>query len=779
MSWLRRGLIAVFALALVVLIGATLLLRGSLATLDGTQTLPGLSAPVRVERDALGTASIVAADAADAARALGYVHAQERYFEMDLLRRSAAGELAALFGPMAIERDRQVRVHRIRARVQRDIDVVFGERRDVIAAYRDGVNAGLADLAVRPWPYLLLGAAPEPWQIEDSALAGYAMYFDLQDEANRGELARTRLRAAVPEALYRLLTRDGTAWDAPLQGEARGDATLPDAGTLDLRVLPATALSAAERTELHATQVVGSNNFAVAGARTTDGRALVADDMHLGLRAPALWFRARLQYADAQAPGGTVDVGGFSLPGLPVIVVGSNTHVAWGFTNSYGDWLDWVRVPSDAPVETIVETITVKGAPAQTLTVRETAWGPILHDTADGPLALLWTAHRSGALDLGLLRMNHAADLDAAVAIAREAGMPVQNMVAGDARGRIAWVPAGRVPRRVGDCDPTLALDPARGCDWQGWLAPSELSALASVDPPDGLLWTANARVADGEALRLIGDGGYDLGARQRQIRDALQATARVTEADLLALQLDDRALFLERWWQLLRDTVAGSDDPALRRLADASRTWEGRAAPAAVSYRLARGFRTHVVDAVAAGYLAPAKARLGEDFIPPPLAQFEGLVWPLLEQRPAHLLPPPHASWEALLADAARALDADLTAPGANLADRTWGERNTAAICHPLAAALPRPARSWLCMPPDPLAGDSNMPRVAAPAFGASQRMVVSPGHEADGIIQMPGGQSGHPLSPFWGAGHAAWVRGEASPFLPGETRYTLTLEP
>ena len=765
---------------LVLLVALTLLLRGSLATLDGTLALPGLSQPVRVERDALGTASVFAADAADAARALGYVHAQERYFEMDLLRRSAAGELAALFGPIALERDKQVRVHRMRARVTRDLDAIFGDRIGVIEAYRDGVNAGLADLSVRPWPYLLLNVAPEPWQVEDSALAGYAMFFDLQDEANRNELARWRLRDALPEPLYRLLTRDGTVWDAPLQGAPRGDATLPDANELDLRTLPSAPLSANDLAATHAAAVIGSNNFAVAGSLTADGRAIVADDMHLGLRAPALWFRAALHYADAEAPGGRADVTGFSLPGLPVIVVGSNTHVAWGFTNSYGDWLDWVQVPADAPLQQIDERIAVKGGDAFTLRVRESAWGPVLHDLPDGrALALMWTAHRSGTLNLGLLRLNHAADLDAAVAVAREAGMPVQNAVIGDRSGRIAWVPAGRLPKRVGDCDFTLPIDPAMGCDWQGWRDASELAALASIDPPAGRLWTANARVADGEALRLIGDGGYDLGARQQQIRDVLAHNDRFDEADFLALQLDDRALFLERWWVLLRQVTGSSDDPALQRLATASRQWDGRASIDSVSYRLARGFRLKVLDAVTAGFLAPAKAALGDDFIAPSLSQFEGVVWPLLQQRPAHLLPPPHASWDALLADAARALEKDLATQGDDIAQRTWGERNTAAICHPLAGAMPTFLRSRLCMAFDRLPGDINMPRVQAPDFGASQRMVVSPGHEAEGVIEMPGGQSGHPLSPFWGAGHAAWANGETTSFLPGDKQHTLMFEP
>ena len=161
-----------------------------------------------------------------------------------------------------------------------------------------------------------------------------------------------------------------------------------------------------------------------------------------------------------------------------------------------------------------------------------------------------------------------------------------------------------------------------------------------------------------------------------------------------------------------------------------------------------------------------------------PSLPQLEGVAWPLLQQRPLHLLPPAYDSWHALLEDAAAEVLKELSAAGPP-AERTWGERNTAAICHPLAGALPGALADALCMPRDPLPGDSHMPRVQSPGAGASQRMVVSPGKEEDGIAHMPGGQSGHPLSPFWGTGHDAWAEGRATSFLPGETRYTLRLVP
>ncbi|TWH15353.1 penicillin amidase [Pseudoxanthomonas taiwanensis J19] len=196
--WLLRAACALPLVLLALAAAAWLLLRGSLPRLEGSMALPGLAAPATVQRDALGIVTIDAASAGDAARALGYVHAQERFFEMDLLRRAAAGELAGLFGPRALDTDRRRRIHRLRARVEARLDAFAGTRMPQLQAYTEGVNAGLEALPVRPWPYLLLRQPPRPWQPADTALAGYAMYFDLQDAENRRELAlwrRTRRRS--------------------------------------------------------------------------------------------------------------------------------------------------------------------------------------------------------------------------------------------------------------------------------------------------------------------------------------------------------------------------------------------------------------------------------------------------------------------------------------------------------------------------------------------------------------------------------------------------------
>lgn len=782
-KWLRRGAAALLVSITASALLALWLLRGSLPLLDGRQALPGLSAQASVSRDANGTVTIDAANERDAMRALGYVHAQERFFEMDLMRRSAAGELSALFGTIALDVDKQHRLHRLRARAVRDLDRIAGSKHAQLQAYAEGVNAGLAALRVRPWAYLLLRQQPQPWRMEDTSLAAFAMYFDLQGGDNKSELALWRMRPHMPPALYALLAHDGTRWDAPLQGGPRGDAVLPGPDQVDLRRLPQSSQAIASA-ESNGTP--GSNNVAVAGDLTVDGRAIVADDMHLSLRAPDLWFRARLRYPDPAAAGGRVDVQGFTLPGLPAVVVGSNGHVAWGFTNSYVDSMDWkLETPcgSGAPAGCIrvqhhAERIDIARGKPITLDVQETAWGPIVEHQADGRvLSLRWVAHQPGAINLGLAQFATAADLDDALRIAQGIAMPTQNLLIVDARGHIAWRLLGPLPQRAQTCTHAASVEDDRDERCPPWPVSGKDNPLLR-SPQVDRLWTANNRVLDGDMLQRVGDGGYVLGARAAQIRDALQGKQRVGERDLLAIQLDDRALLLTPWHGLLEERANAARTPALQALANAATHWEARASTASVSYRIVREWRLAVHARIAEGLTAPARAALGKAFVMPDLPQLEGVAWPLLTQRPLHLLPPRYSSWDALLEDAAAEVRGKLETLGP-LAQRTWGERNTAAICHPLANAIPLLGKRWLCMPAQPLAGDGNMPRVVGPAFGASERMVVSPGHEADGIIQMPGGQSGHPLSPFWGAGHAAWVDGQPAPFLPGKTRHTLVLAP
>ncbi|WP_462116649.1 penicillin acylase family protein, partial [Lysobacter xanthus] len=377
-----------------------------------------------------------------------------------------------------------------------------------------------------------------------------------------------------------------------------------------------------------------------------------------------------------------------------------------------------------------------------------------------------------GSLNFGLLGLARAGSLDAAVHQAEATAIPAQNLLVADRSGRIGWRLLGPMPKRAPGCAAS-GLSDARTCP------PWPISTAGNpviVDPPNGRLWTANARVTDGADLARIGDGGYVLAVRARRIRDDLLARTHFTERDLLDIQLDDRSVFLQRWATLLHEAAHAAPAGSPLRAIDLGPI-EPRATASAVRYRLVRAWRQAVLDRVREGLLLPAHIALGPKAELPDVPQIEGVAWPLVTQRPVHLLDPRFASWTALFEDAAREVKSGLGKRGP-LRERTWGERNTAAICHPLASALPF-ARRALCMPAEPLDGDSLTPRAMARDFGASERMVVSPGREAEGIAQMPGGQSGHPLSPFWGAGHADWVAGRPTPFLPGPARDVLRLDP
>ena len=786
---LRRIILFLLALLLSSALLAWLGLRGSLPQLDGTVRSNVIGAATTIERDGLGTVTIHGSNRRDVTWVLGYVHAQERFFEMDLMRRSAAGELAEVFGAAALPLDRHARVHRMRARAEATLAQAGSEDRQLIDAYTLGVNAGLAALQVRPFAYLLTRNAPRPWSNADSLLVIDAMYFSLNDSRNRSELAFARMKAALPDSAYRFLTASGGWWDAPLSGPALRWPDQPPPADIDLRRLEPSLLKAAEAAPDVAP---GSNSFAVGGA-LTGGPGLIANDMHLDLRVPNIWFRARLIYPDPRRPGANVDVSGASLPGTPAIVAGSNRSIAWGFTNSYGDFADWVRVIADpaqsdhyltaegsTPIATHVESIAVHGADTESFVVRETRWGPIMGEDVDGtPLALAWTAARDGAVNLELLKLETAETADAAVAIAHQAGMPAQNFLVADRYGSIAWTIAGRIPLRVGGFDPRLPADwskPATG--WNGWVAASDYPQISN--PPWHRLWTANARVVDeGRHLDLIGDGGYILGARQQQIRDDLRDREQFTPADMLAIQLDDRAVFLDPWRKrllaLLAQSPASTRSAAIRKGLD---DWDGHASVNSVSYRIVRAWRNEVKDTVMDAFAAVVRSKYA-DFKLPKLAQAEHALWSLLELKPAHLLPPGYASWEALQLACLDRVAANLEKQPGGIPARTWGERNTARIAHPLSRALPGFVARMLDMPADPLAGDSNMPRVQGPEFGASERFAVAPGDEEHGYFEMPGGQSGHPLSPFYGAGHRDWVEGKPTPFLPGPTIHQLRFEP
>ncbi len=749
-------------------------LRGSLPRSEGRAAVTGLSSPVTIERDALGVPRIRAATALDAAAALGYLHAQDRYFQMDLQRRRAAGELSELFGSVAVDYDRGNRRYRFRSQAHEVVARTTPEERATLEAYTKGVSAGLADLSAPPWEYLVLGAEPEPWSPADTVLVSLGMYLELQGNDHQIEIARSTLDHALAPELLAFLWPAGTEWDAPLLGEPFGPPQIPPAEVVD----PRRQIPAFEPVRTSERSPLGSNNMAISGARTATGLPMLAGDMHLGLAVPALWYRVEQRIAESGRR-----LVGPSLPGTPQIVAGSNGEIAWAFTNGYGDWSDLVvveeveggyRVPDGVEAfQVFREQIVVAGGPAQEELVRWTRWGPIVATDPEGRLlARKWVALESEGANLGIQRLLDAGSVAEAIELAPQLGIPAQNLVVVDRAGSLGWTVLSAIPHRVG-FDGTRPRSWATGeVGWHGWVGTERPRV---VDPPDGRLWTANARTVGSEGLAILGDGGYDLGARAGQIRDGLGGLEHATEADLLAVQLDDRAVFLGRWQALLVQLLAEDGGRAeLRQLVDA---WGGRAAVDSVGYRIVRAFRGEVETRLYSWLTSPALAR-DSAFDWRRVDQREGALWQLVSRRPEHFLPPDAESWEQFLATCVDAAVAELTKNEQPLSTATWGQRNTTRIRHPLSGALPLLAR-WLDVPARELPGDWNMPRVQSPGFGASQRMVITPGREEDGIFHLPGGQSAHPRSAFFRAGLDAWQEGQATPLLAGPTVDTVVLEP
>ncbi len=803
---LASALSLLLLLAIVVGVWFYFQLRGSLPQLDGQRQLLGLSAPVTVTRDALGIPTVRGQRRTDVAQALGFLHAQDRFFQMDLMRRRAAGELAELFGEAALPLDRRHRPHRFRTLARQVLSALPASDRALLESYTLGVNAGLRALDRRPFEYIVLRTPPDLWHAEDSLLVAYTMILDLQDSENTYERSLTTLRDRYGDPGVAFFAPLLSPADAALDASTAPLAPIPPARYINLREQPVAALDfplPETADDFHP----GSNSFALSGAHTATGAALLANDPHLNLSVPNLWYRAALEWPahpepktpnsklrtpnSEPAPARLV---GATLPGLPLVIIGSNGHIAWGFTVAYADTNDLVTVDvnpisrslykfpaadSLREIETRTDRIEVKNNDPVTVESRWTAWGPILVD--DGrqlPLAHRWLAHDPAALNLNLARLETATTAREAINIARSAGIPAQNFLVADRHGDIGWTIAGRLPQRAG-FDGRFPVSWSFGDRrWTGLLPPDQVPAILS--PPDGRLWTANNRLVGGDALSLLGDGGYASPPRAAQIRDRLATLEHAQPADLLEIALDDRAVFLTRWQQLALevltpDAIANNSSRAeFRRLVE---TWDARASTDSVGYRLVREFRSTTATLALNPIFAPCIERM-PDFNWR-LFHYEPALWTLVQEKPLHLLSARYESWHALLLAAIDSAITRIEESGPPLDRATWGNANRARIRHPFASVLPEFLTARLNLPPDPLPGDAHMPRIQSPSYGASLRLVVSPGREDEGIFHMPGGQSGHPLSPFYRAGHDAWVNGTPTPLLPGPTQHTLTLTP
>lgn len=761
-NWIKWLLVSIIALVVVVVSGIYLTLSLSLPSLDGNTSTYHVNAPTELQRDALGHAVIKADSIVDAAYALGFAHGQDRFFQMDLQRRSASGSLSQWVGDIAIERDKSARFHQFSQRAKAVYENLPQHQQTLLVQYAHGVNAALNEMTVPPFEYLAAGVDIEQWKPTDSILVVYSMYLDLQKSQVDFDLARTALLETFGEDVYGFITQP-SPYQAALDGSKiplreENIPVYPIQPSQD--ELTATVYTGVELPD------IGSNNWAVTGALTSTGAGMLANDMHLGLRVPVIWYRAQLNYMSS---GKHVSVTGVSLPGLPGIVVGTNNHVAWGFTNSNLDNVDWIELAPNTPTTTVTETIPLPQGQHE-FELEVSAYGPVTQLNGK-KYALNWVAHHPFAVNLDIVNLGPTESLEQAIDVIEGIAIPTQNVALVDKAGNAAWLPGGAVLERHNASFTAISEQDIRNNP------PMRASTLPSVvNPQSNRIWTANARVISTNDFGRLGDGGYALGARGQQIRDRLFEKDTFTETDFYAIQLDNHAQFLMPWHDLLEGLLTAQDiefKPDLSYL----NTWGACACEDSVGYTLVKHFRQEVVQTLFGEILS----QLDEQGVNSRtlLRGIEPAVWQLIHQQPDSWLTKSNDSYEDLLVDAYRRAKHKLldkfSPVEADMELLRWGNVNRLAVNHPFASQIPV-IGDWLNMEGVEGFGDTYMPAVQATRFGASERFFVSPGHLEDAILTLPGGQSGHPLSDFFEAGFNDYATHAATPLLPGEIQHSRT---
>lgn len=531
------------------LVGVVVILSGlwlkSSSTREGVLELAGLVQPVEVYRDHFDVPHVYAQTADDAYFALGFLHARERFWQMELSRRAGSGRLAELFGADALEQDRFMRTLGLRRAAEANWAQLDPATQASLQAYAKGVNAGIAQSRWLPVEFYLTGAPrPEPWHPVDSLVWLKTMAWRLSGNWWE-ELLNLRLQ-------NRLSTEQLADLFPPYPGDA--PQTLPDVSKWYTPVAAqADRLLAQHRNE--AEKSVGSNNWVVDGSRSVSGKPLLANDPHLPLTAPSIWYFAHLH-----APG--LNVIGAGLPGVPGILLGRNEQVAWAFTNTNPDSQDvfverlvpgnpghYQTPAGEAAFTEFKETLRVKGAPDERLIVRVSRHGPLI-STADADarqatppgtaLALSWVGLRADDMTVRfMLNAGRAQNAEQLKAAARDFHSPQQNIVYADAQGRIGFIAAGRVPVRAQGNELLGAL-PAPGWlpqyDWQGTIPFEQLPQQSAGN--DGKIITANQKITPKDYPYFI-TSGWALPYRAERISDLLDRRARHDVQSFAALQND------------------------------------------------------------------------------------------------------------------------------------------------------------------------------------------------------------------------------------------------
>jgi penicillin amidase len=814
--WLRRALWAlggIVAIVLLVAASGVLWLHHamvvSLPTIDGVIKLARLSAPVTVRRDSHGVPHIEAASQDDMLLAQGYVTAQDRLWQMDMLRRNAAGELAEILGPSMVEHDRAERVFQFRNVALRVYGSLPDADRHRYEQYAAGVNLFMQQSQGHfPSEFRFLHYRPRPWSGVDSILIGLNMVQSLDNHFGN-KLSRERVAAHLHNPRLEADLYPTGSWRDQPPTAAVSDMTQPhpapttdddDDDQTQTRLNPAGLLRVHAYEDTRALRqlnllggtpsctgcVPGSNNWAISGKHTSSGKPLLSNDMHLGLSVPNIWYMA-----DLKAPG--FHVAGVTLPGMPLVIAGHNDHVAWGFTALYGDVQDLYVEKLDGkgnyagpkgdwlPLAHARETIHVRFGKDVNVDVQLTAHGPLLNPIfkkETRPIALRWTLYDPAIAAIPLYELNTAPDWQHFSNALAAWCWPTQNVVYADDAGHIAYHAIGKVPLRPNGLVGLPIADTQH--EWEGYIPFDELPF--SVDPPSGLLATANARVTPNDTkfpLTLEWPDPY----RAERVYMDLRGREKLTREDMLAVETDiysevDQELAHRFAYAI--DHTAGVD-ARLKQAADLLRGWDGRvsvdSSAASIIYRTRQAFWQLVLE-----------PKLGSDWdsyewAESNFAEEEIIMHGSASATPSPWLPGNYKDWDALLTEAVRRGLDQGKAP-ADLSHWNYGSWHVVDLEHPIYQLMPV-IKGWSGTGEQPLSGDTTTIKQVGRAFGPSQRFTMdwsAPDASTENIVL---GESGDPLSPWFRDQWPAWYGGTTFPLpfsqaaVAGQTAHTLQLVP
>ena len=757
-------------------------LYASLPDLSGEVSIQGAGLAIDVESDGFGIPSISASSRLDAIKILGFVTARDRLFQMDLMRRKSAGRLAELFGKPAVEIDilqRHLNFLGVAKDIVRNLPV---DQKQVLSAYADGINAYLLQAETLPFEFVVIGYRPEPWKPEDSMLVALAMFQQLSWN-QRDERMLTVMDATLPPDVVVFFTPDADAYDRVLLG---GRESRRPMQPIPIKALTSLLDTVTDKVGANIVDInsawIGSNNWAVGGSKTVDGRAILANDMHLALTVPNLWYRAIIRYDQ-------VELSGMLIPGLPVLIAGTNNKIAWGHTNILADVVDLVslEINPDNPSEYLSpdgwkpfvirkEIIEIKDGDTRVIEIKDTLWGPVDPKPLLGQaVAVRWTALLPDAVNMEMLYLDKARTMQQAIAIFNRAGIPPTNIMLADDQGSIAWTYAGKFPLRHG-FDGSISRSWGAGkIGWDGYIDADELPRV--IDPPSGFLVSANNRTLGLMYPYVIGHN-YAHSYRAFRISQRLKNMEHIKEQDLLKLQLDTTTEFYEFYRNLALSVLTEdthSKSPELYDVRQALEQWNGKADVNSEGLPVLVEFRKRLAYRIITPYLGVCRQQ--DPSFSYRWYKMETPLRRLLTEKIPAILPNRHyKDWDALIVETLKQSVTRLKARFAvsSMSDLQWGRTNMLAISHPFSRVAPVLSR-FLDMPVRAMGGCSYCVKVIGKKYGATERMVISPGKSKDGILHMPTGQSGHPLSPHYDDQHGYWERGLPLPFNPGPSENTM----